>query len=608
MRRGGAVEVEGFALRFPIPYSLFPIPAQPVSELSDLANALAGQYDIEREIGRGGMGIVYLARDLKLDRPVAIKTLPAHLAGSPDVRERFLREARTAAHLSHPSIVPIHRADEIDGQVFFVMGYVDGESLAQRIQSRGRPSFAETIGQLRDVALALGYAHARGVVHRDVKAENILIENGTGRAVVTDFGIARLAESKQLTATGQVLGTVHYMSPEQVSGEAVDGRTDVYALGVVAFLAFSGRFPFDSDTPSAILVSHVTRPAPRLADVAPDVPVAIAAIVDRCLAKNAADRFETCGALAEALDGVRSDATAADRDRTHGAHVLVSETQAQAIWKRAAELQAYTTSQPAPAIPQAVPRPQRELSASSAYQLADVRASAVDAGIPETFVQQALAEHGLVPSPNAADVRDDGARSPAPRRTGSTPEVVIKAGPPQTINPLIGTATRILAEVVVNGEMPERDYDLVLDIIRREVGEVGQIGSVGRTFSWSVSNQSRKLQISVMPRGGKTTVRVDEQLTHLTGGIFGGMMGGIGGGLGGAVMGTVAGSSAGPMIGLLAWLGVVGSAYLGARFTFSRVAKGRETKLHALAKQIGDQIADSVASSEPTDPRRRLAR
>ena len=194
-----------------------------MSEISALAEALAGQYDVEREIGRGGMGVVYLARDLKLDRPVAIKTLPAHLASSPDVRERFLREARTAAHLSHPSIVPIHRADEIAGQVFFVMGYVDGESLAQRIQARGRPPFAETIAQLRDVALALGYAHARGVVHRDVKAENILIDRATGRAVVTDFGIARLAESKQLTATGQVLGTVHYMSPEQVSGEAIDG-------------------------------------------------------------------------------------------------------------------------------------------------------------------------------------------------------------------------------------------------------------------------------------------------------------------------------------------------------------------------------------------------
>jgi serine/threonine-protein kinase len=576
-----------------------------MSELSQLAQALAGQYDIEREIGRGGMGIVYLARDLKLDRPVAIKTLPTHLAGSPDVRERFLREARTAAHLSHPSIVPIHRADEIAGQVFFVMGYVDGESLAQRIQERGRPAFAETVAQLRDVALALGYAHAHGVVHRDVKAENILIERSTGRAVVTDFGIARLAESKQLTATGQVLGTVHYMSPEQVSGEAMDGRSDVYALGVVAFLALSGKFPFDSDTPSAILVSHVTRPAPRLADAAPDVPVAITAIVDRCLAKDPNDRFETCGALAEALDRVRTEAVAADRERADGSgsRTLISETQAQSVWRRAAELQAYTSSQPAPALPELKPRPQRELSASSAYQLADVKASAVDAGIPESFVQQALREHGLVPAPGSAPA---GERMPAVRRAGATPNVVVKDGPPQPVNPFLGTATRIVVEATIDAEMPERDYDLVLDIIRREIGEVGQIGSVGRTFSWSVSNQSRKLQISVMPRGGKTTVRIDEQMSQVAGGVFGGIMGGGGGGLGGAVMGIIAGNTHRPLIGLAAWMSVVATAFATARFTLRRVATTRREKLREIANQLAAQIADSAAMSEPSDPRRRL--
>jgi serine/threonine-protein kinase len=552
------------------------------------------------------MGIVYLARDLKLDRPVAIKTLPAHLAGSADVRERFLREARTAAHLSHPSIVPIHRADEIAGEVFFVMGYVDGESLAQRIQSLGRPPFAETVAQLHDVALALGYAHARGVVHRDVKAENILIERSTGRAVVTDFGIARLAESKQLTATGQVLGTVHYMSPEQVTGEAVDGRSDVYALGVVAFLALSGRFPFDSETPSAILVSHVTRAAPRLADVAPDVPAALAVIVDRCLAKSAADRFETCGALAEALERIRTDAAAADRDRASGVHVLVSETQAQSVWKRAAELQAHTSSQPAPPIPAPPRRAPRAVSESSAYQLSDVRASAVDAGIPEPFVEQALAEHGLVRAPgnDAAGNQHVVAR----RAAGAMPAVVVRDGPKQIVNPFLGTATRIVVEVSVDGEMPERDYDLVLDIIRREIGEVGQIGSVGRTFSWSVSNQNRKLQISVMPRGGKTMVRIDEQLGQITGGIFGGMMGGIGGGLGGAVMGSVAGGAGEPLLGLAAWAGVLGSAYMGARYTLRRVANGRREKLNEVARQLGEQIAESTAAADSTDPRRRLAR
>jgi serine/threonine-protein kinase len=576
-----------------------------MSELPSLAAALAGQYDIEREIGRGGMGIVYLARDLKLDRPVAIKTLPAHLAGSPDVRERFLREARTAAHLSHPNIVPIHRADEIGGQVFFVMGYVDGESLAQRIQERGRPPFAETVAQLRDVALALGYAHARGVVHRDVKAENILVERATARAVVTDFGIARLAESKQLTATGQVLGTVHYMSPEQVSGEAIDGRSDVYSLGVVAFLALSGKFPFDSDTPSAILVSHVTRPAPRLADVAPDVPVAIAAIVDRCLAKNPNDRFETSGALAEALERARGDAAVADREHTESARTLISETQAQSVWRRAAELQSYTSSEPAPALPQPASRPARTLSESSAYQLAEVKASAVEAGISEPFVQQALREHGLVPV--AGDSGQPGDRAVAPvRRTGQLPAIAVKDGPTQPVNPFLGTATRIVVEATIDGEIPERDYDLVLDIIRREIGEVGQIGSVGRTFSWSVSNQNRKLQISVMPRGGRTTVRIDEQINNIAGGVFGGIMGGGGGGLGGAMMGAIAGGAHQPLLGLAAWLATIATSFGAARFTLGRIAKSKQEKLREVAHMLANQIAESTASAEPTDSRKRI--
>jgi len=573
------------------------------AELAALADALVGQYDVEREIGRGGMGIVYLARDLKLDRLVAIKTLPPHLAGNADVRERFLREARTAAHLSHPNIVPIHRADEIAGQVFFVMGYVDGESLAQRIQRLGRPPFAETVGQLRDVALALGYAHARGVVHRDVKAENILIDRLTGRAVVTDFGIARLAESKQLTATGQVLGTVHYMSPEQVSGEAIDGRSDVYALGVVAFLALTGRFPFDSDTPSAILVSHVTRAAPRVRDAAPDIPTALAAIVDRCLAKAVADRFDTCGALAEALISAQSDAAAADRSRSENGRRLVSETDAQAIWRRAAELQANTSAQAAPPLPALAQRPARPLSGSSAYRLEDVRASAVDAGIPEPLVEQALAEHGLLRVSGGS-----GEAEPlvvvAPR--GQLPAVVVADGPAQKANVFLGTPTRILVDATIDGEMPERDYDLVLDIIRREVGEVGQIGSVGRTFSWSVSNQNRKLQISVMPRGGRTTVRIDEQLGNLAGGLFGGLVGGAGGGFGAAMMGIVAGRAGEPLLGLGLWAAWFATMLGTARFSLRKVAESRREKLKDLARQIGDQIAESLAAPEPADPKKRL--
>ena len=234
------------------------------SELASLRTALSGQYAIERELGRGGMGIVVLARDERLDRKVALKVLPPSLAAVPETRERFLREARMAAQLSHPNIVPVYRADEIGGFAFFAMGYVDGETLGDRIRARGSLPSATVVRMLREVAWALTYAHARGIVHRDVKPDNILIERSSGRAIVTDFGIARADFIPSLTADGNVLGTVHYMSPEQASGEPVDGRSDLYALGCVGFLALSGRLPFEGTTPQAILIAHATKSAPTL--------------------------------------------------------------------------------------------------------------------------------------------------------------------------------------------------------------------------------------------------------------------------------------------------------------------------------------------------------
>ena len=231
-------------------------------EVAALARSLAGQYALECEIGRGGMGIVYRARDVKLDRPVAIKVLPPYIQQDAQVRERFLREARTAASLSHPNIVPIYRADEIEGRAFFAMGYVDGASLAQRIRAEGPLPVSVVVPVLAEVARALDYAHGRSVIHRDVKAENILIERETERAFITDFGIARVAATASMTATGQLLGTVWYMSPEQVMGQPIDGRADLYALGVVGYFALSGRFPFEYEAPAAVLVAHATKPAP----------------------------------------------------------------------------------------------------------------------------------------------------------------------------------------------------------------------------------------------------------------------------------------------------------------------------------------------------------
>jgi predicted Ser/Thr protein kinase len=271
-------------------------------EFIGLQDALAGEYSLERELGRGGMGIVYLAREVQLDRLVAIKVLPNALASRPDVRERFLREARTAASLSHPHIVPIYRVGEAKGFVFFVMAYVNGETLGDRLRARGPLSAAVATRLLREVTWALSYAHGRGIVHRDIKPDNILIESETGRALVTDFGIARGPAETFISDPGQVMGTAHFMSPEQASGEAIDGRSDLYSLGVVAYLAVSGKLPFDAPSIPALLVKQVGSEAPALSSVAPTAPRALIEVIERCLRKSPADRFASGEALAEALE------------------------------------------------------------------------------------------------------------------------------------------------------------------------------------------------------------------------------------------------------------------------------------------------------------------
>ncbi|HEX9610480.1 MAG TPA: serine/threonine-protein kinase, partial [Gemmatimonadales bacterium] len=268
----------------------------------DFQAALAGRYSLERELGRGGMGIVYLARDLRLERVVAIKLLPPERARDDGLRQRFVREARTAAKLSHPHIIPIHAVEETGAFVYFVMAFVDGETLGARVRREGRLKPHEAARVLREVAWALAYAHAQGVVHRDVKPDNILLERGAGRALVLDFGIARLVQAPGVSGAGELAGTPEYMSPEQASGDAVDGRADLYSLGVVAFLALTGRLPFTAPTVPALLVQHVTAPPPRLE--APGAPRVLVGAVERCLAKDPAARFQSGEALADALSGV----------------------------------------------------------------------------------------------------------------------------------------------------------------------------------------------------------------------------------------------------------------------------------------------------------------
>jgi predicted Ser/Thr protein kinase len=390
-------------------------------DIVPVRSALRGQYDIQRELGRGGMGIVLLARDERLDRLVALKVLPPQLAEHAETKERFLREAQMAAQLSHPNIVPVYRADEINGFAFFAMAFVEGETLGERIRDRGALPAAEVVRVLRETAWALAYAHARGIVHRDVKPDNVLIERGSGRSVVTDFGIARSDFNPALTQDGHVLGTVHFMSPEQASGEPLDGRSDLYALGCIGFLALSGRLPFEGSAPQAILVAHATKEPPSLRSVAPAVPPALAAVIDRCLRKRADDRFANGEELADALGKALQAVESAARDE--GGHTALSSDDAMLIWRRAAELQAeaaarlesrmratagskqLVTTSMAPVNSHDGATALAEGSGTAvafptdAYRLRDVEAAAVEAGISQRYVALALDE--LRASPNA---------------------------------------------------------------------------------------------------------------------------------------------------------------------------------------------------------------
>jgi len=272
---------------------------------SHVVRVLESQYEVEKEIGRGGMGIVYKGRDKRLKRPVAIKLLPPELAFRSEIRQRFLREAEMAAQLSHPHIVPIYSVDEREGLVYFVMALVEGENLGTRIQRQGPIAPDEARRILREVGDALAYAHSQNTVHRDIKPDNILIDGQTGRTMVTDFGIARAVSEgaeQKLTGTGIAIGTPAFMSPEQSAGDRdIDGRTDLYSLGIVAYQMLCGDLPFNATSTPALLVKHLSeRPTPigQRANVPPD----LARAVMLCLEKNPADRFPNAKAFVEALE------------------------------------------------------------------------------------------------------------------------------------------------------------------------------------------------------------------------------------------------------------------------------------------------------------------
>jgi len=474
-------------------------------------DAIKSRYAVKRVIGKGGMGIVYLARDRRIERLVAIKTLPPQLAADESMRQRFLRETRTAGAMSHPNVVPIYGADEVDGHVFFVMGFVDGDSLAAQIRAMGRLDPMAVARILRDVASALAHAHERGIIHRDIKAENILIERDSERALVTDFGIARVVEAQPLTATGQMLGTVHYVSPEQVAGDRIDVRSDLYSLGVVGFLALTGRFPFDDELASAVLIAHVNRPAPPVRSIATATPSALAAIIDRCLAKDPAMRYPSASALLATLDAVianpHQDDNTAERDLAR--MVRVSDTEAQAVWDRAALLQVSTESRPLPRVEPMVRDARADRARIAGHRLGDVRDAGREAGIATRFMDRALAERGLAESALSRDV--------------------IAAHPNLRQSWWSGSPVEAAHAEIVAGELLPRDFERIIGLLRDGTGSMGVTTASTREIGWRAEWFGHRLEASIVPADGVTSISIRERMRGMAAATLSVSVLGIGG-------------------------------------------------------------------------------
>ena len=267
-----------------------------------LERAVHGQYEVLRLLGEGGMGAVYLARERLLERLVAVKVLRSELVHG-DARERFIREARTAAKLTHPHIVPLYSFGQAEDTLFYIMGFVEGESLEERLKRAGRLSASEATRILAELADALEYAHSNGVVHRDIKPDNILIDGASGRAILTDFGIAKVTTGGMtITRTGMIVGTPLYMSPEQAAGDReIDGRSDLYSLGVIGYRMLSGRHPFQGASIQDLFLKQATQDPRPIDTLDGAIPVELISVVMRCLERDPSRRWPAAAAFQRAL-------------------------------------------------------------------------------------------------------------------------------------------------------------------------------------------------------------------------------------------------------------------------------------------------------------------
>ena len=515
---------------------------------ADLARALTDRYELRHVLGRGGMATVYLAADRKHDRDVAVKVLLPGLSAFLGT-ERFLTEIQIAAKLNHPHILSLHDSGEAGGFLYYVMPYIEGGSLRQRIAPGAGPTLADARQVLEPVADALSYAHRMGVLHRDIKPENILFSQG--HPIVSDFGIARAvttAGGAHLTRTGFPIGTPGYMSPEQAAGLTdLDARADVYSLTVVAYELLVGELPGRWPTEDAVRAGRFTDVPPahraRLGALGPAVEAALI----HGLSVRADQRTPTAADLIRELKG------GAPRRR-------FSEGEVQEIVKRASEMEATNPTQ------------------SGALTIGGVEALAAEVGIEPGLVRKAAS--GLGPVSSGA--------APAPPESGMGPH-----------NRLIGGPTRLFFEREVEGELPDAEFPTLVEEIRRMLSDVGQVNQLGHSFSWISSRgggRTRDLEVSVSVRAGRTRIRARENLNVLIGATFGGIGGGVGGGLAGPVMGTLFGGLHAsailvPFV-IPAWLGGV---YLIARTAYGRFVRKRVREVIPLMDRLTELTRELIA-------------
>ncbi len=484
------------------------------------------------------MATVYLASDVKHSRAVAVKVLKPELAASIGA-DRFLKEIEIAAGLTHPHVVPLHDSGEIAGFLYFVMPYIDGESLRGALNREQTLKPAVALEITARIGDALGYAHRQGVVHRDIKPENILFAEG--HPMVADFGIARAVSTAggvELTRTGFPIGTPGYMSPEQAAGiRELDPRTDVYSLACVCYEMLVGETPGLWLTDEAVKLGRFIDASPNHRDRLDALSGSVELALARALALQPTNRY---GSVDDFLDALL-ESTNVRRQ--------YSDRQVRAIVKHAAEMQ--------------LQQPTEE----GAMSLGAVQQIAAEVGIAPERVEQAA--HDLE----------------RPRRP--TPPV-----PSGLAEAFLGAPTLIRVDKTLDYEVPTSTYEDLVSEIRLTLGSVGQVGTLGKSLTWSTAHSApgveRAIMITVSPRNGSTRIRIEERIGQLAGGLFGGIVGGGGGGGMGAVLGISLGalqSGTAAVVGAIGW---VSGAYFLARGIFARTAKKRRIQLEELTEHLAE--------------------